>query len=167
MNWQPNIEGMNWFLENIWEKVAEKYQNITLKLAGKENKTVFGNKNLKNVHIFDFVENAQQFMNEHDIMVVPLLSGSGMRIKIMEGLALGKPIITTTIGAEGIEITNKENIFIADSSEEMVEIIELCATHVKKCEEMGKNARNLIENNYRQEIVAKELIALLNAVILQ
>jgi glycosyltransferase involved in cell wall biosynthesis len=163
MNWQPNIEGMTWLLENVWAKVAEKNPKLTLVLAGKGNKAIFGNKNLKNVQIFDFVESAQQFINEHDIMIVPLLSGSGMRIKIMEGLALGKPIITTTIGAEGIEITNRENIFIADTPEEMAETIEFCATHVKKCAETGKNARILIENKYAQEKITKNLVEFLNA----
>jgi len=161
MNWQSNIEGMTWFLENVWEKVAEN-SKISLTLAGKDNKAVFGKKNLKNVQILDFVESAQQFINDHDIMIVPLFSGSGMRIKIMEGLALGKPIITTTIGAEGIEITNKENIFIANTKKEMIETIMFCTNHIKKCEEIGKNARNLIENSYTQEIIAKELLAIIN-----
>jgi glycosyltransferase involved in cell wall biosynthesis len=162
MNWQPNIEGVNWFLKNVWEKIAERNPELTLVLAGKGNRAVFGNRNLKNVQVFDFVEDVQQFMNEHDIMVVPLLSGSGMRIKIMEGLALGKPIITTTIGAEGIEITDMENIFIADGSEKMIETIEFCATHLKQCEETGKNARKLIESKYVQEIITKKLMTSLN-----
>ena len=161
MLWQPNREGMAWFLENVWEKVADN-PKLTLVLAGKGNKNVFGNKNIENVQILDFVEDAQQFINAHDIMVVPLLSGSGMRIKIMEGMALGKPIITTSIGAEGIEITDKENIFIADTPEEMAAIINFCATHIKKCEETGKNARNLIEDKYAQEIIMKELMIFLN-----
>ena len=158
MNWQPNIEGMTWFLENVWKKVTEKHPQLSLALAGKGNKELFGNKNFGNVQVFDFVANAQQFMNEHDIMVVPLLSGSGMRIKIMEGLALGKPIITTTTGAEGIEITDKENIFIADTPEEMVQIIDFCVKNVKQCEETGKNARKLIENNYAQEKITPKLL---------
>jgi len=158
MNWQPNIEGMSWFLENVWEKVIEKHPNLTIALAGKGNKVIFENKNYKNVQIFDFVESAQQFINEHDIMVAPLLSGSGMRIKIMEGLALGKPIITTTIGAEGIEITDKKNILIADTPEEMIQTIDFCIHSVKKCEEIGKNARNLIENKYAKEVNIKSFL---------
>jgi len=165
MNWQPNIEGMTWFLENVWKKIAEKRPNLMLVLAGKGNQAIFGNKNLKNVQIFDFVENAQQFINEHDVMVVPLFSGSGMRIKIMESLALCKPIITTTIGAEGIEITDKENIFIANTPEEMIQTIEFCADHVRKCEEIGKNARKLIENSYAQEIIAKKLLVFLDTML--
>ena len=160
MNWQPNVEGISWFLENVWEKVAEKYPQISLSLAGKGNRALFAHKNLKNVHVFDFVDNAQQFMNEHDVMIAPLLSGSGMRIKIMEGMALGKPIITTTIGAEGIEITDRENILIADTPEEMAQMIAFCTNHVKKCEEIGKNARKLVENNYAQEIITKDLVAM-------
>jgi len=161
MNWQPNIEGMNWFLNNIWEKAVAKYPNIFLILAGKGNKKVFENKSYTNVQIFDFVEDAQQFMKDYDIMIVPLLSGSGMRIKIMEGMALGKPIITTTTGAEGIEITDKENIFIADTPEEMMQVIEYCRTHIEECETIGKNARQLVENRYNQEKITKDLIAIL------
>jgi glycosyltransferase involved in cell wall biosynthesis len=157
MNWQPNIEGMNWFLENVWKKVTEKHSTLSLALAGKGNKNFFSNKNYNNLQVFDFVENAQQFMNEHNIMIVPLLSGSGMRIKIMEGLALGKPVITTTIGAEGIEVTHNENIFIADTPEEMIQTIEFCRNNVEKCKEIGKNARKLIEKKYSKEIITKNL----------
>ncbi|MCL2434555.1 MAG: glycosyltransferase family 4 protein [Lentimicrobiaceae bacterium] len=161
MNWQPNIEGMIWFLENVWKKVVEKHPKLTLVLAGKGNKAVFDNKNLQNVQIFDFVENAQHFIKAHDIMIVPLLSGSGMRIKIMEGLALGKPVITTTIGAEGIGISHKENILIADTPETMIQIIDFCVNNTTKCTEIGKNARKLIETKYAKEIITEELTKIL------
>jgi glycosyltransferase involved in cell wall biosynthesis len=166
MNWQPNKEGMTWFLKNVWEKVSEKHPNLTLTLAGKGNQAFFDNKIFKNIKIFDFVEDAQQFMNEHDIMIVPLLSGSGMRIKIMEGLALGKPVISTPIGAEGIEIKDKENIFIADTPDEMIQTIDFCVHHVEKCEEMGKNARKLIEKKYTQVMITQDLITFIKNLIL-
>jgi len=166
MNWQPNIEGMNWFLTHIWEKITEKYPQLSLVLAGKGNKRLFEKKfSRSNVKIFDFVEDAQQFINEYDIMIVPLLSGSGMRIKIMEGLALGKPIITTTIGAEGIDISDKVNIFIADTPEIMIQTIDFCVNHIEKCEEIGKNARKLIENKYSQEVVTKDLMEFLKGIV--
>jgi len=161
MNWQPNREGMMWFLDNVWKSVADN-PKVSLTLAGKGNKDLFGNTNLKNVQILDFVDNAQQFINAHDIMIVPLLSGSGMRIKIMEGMALGKPIITTTIGAEGIEITDKENIFIADTPKEMVQAIEFCITHVNKCEEVGKCAQKLIASKYVQKIIVNKIFNFLS-----
>ena len=161
MNWQPNIEGITWFLEHVWEKVTEQYPQVTFVLAGKGNKAIFENRNFKNVQIFDFVEDAHQFMQAHDIMVAPLLSGSGMRIKIMEGLALGKSVITTTVGAEGIEVTDKEHIFIADTPETMLQTIDFCIHNVEKCEEIGRNARKLIEEKYAQEIITKDLMEIL------
>jgi glycosyltransferase involved in cell wall biosynthesis len=96
-------------------------------------------------------------MQDHDVMVAPLFSGSGMRIKIMEGMALGKPIITTTVGAEGIEITDRVNIFIADTPEAMMETIDFCVNNLQKCTEIGKNAKKLIETKYTQEIITQEL----------
>jgi len=164
MNWQPNKEGICWFLDNIWEKATAKYPNITLVLAGKGNAELFKSRTLKNVKVYDFVEDAQQFIKEHDIMLVPLLSGSGMRIKIMEGMALGKPIITTSIGAEGISVKDKENILIADSPEAMLDLLFFCIEHPEKCEEIGRNARQLIEDRYTQEKISKDLIAFLNTI---
>jgi glycosyltransferase involved in cell wall biosynthesis len=167
MNWQPNIEGMCWFLINVWEKIAEKYPQLSLAIAGKGNQAIFGNRKSKNLQIFDFVESAQKFMNEHDIMIAPLLSGSGMRIKIMEGLALGKPIITTTTGAEGIEVTDNENIFIANTPDEMIQTIIMCTENLLKFYEIGKKARKLVENRYTLEKVTKDLMALIRLLIKQ
>jgi glycosyltransferase involved in cell wall biosynthesis len=64
-------------------------------------------------------------MQENTIMIVPLLAGSGMRIKIIEGLALGKAIVSTSIGAEGIHAVHNESICIADSAQEFIDAVVL------------------------------------------
>jgi len=69
-----------------------------------------------NVLIVENVENGKAFFQQHQVMIVPLWSGSGLRIKIIEGMAYGKAIVSTSIGAEGISYTNRENILIADNA---------------------------------------------------
>jgi glycosyltransferase involved in cell wall biosynthesis len=90
-------------------------------------------------------------------MLVPLFSGSGMRVKIVEGLALGKPIITTSIGAEGIDITDGENIIIADDREtfykKLIELIEDSG----KAELLSFNSKKFAIENYYYIAVAKNL----------
>ena len=97
------------------------------------------------------------FMNSKQIMVVPLQSGGGMRVKIIEGMALGKMIIATAIAAEGIAYRNNVNIRIADSEDEFEQAINHCVTNKAFSDTIGKNARALVENNYDNREICKRL----------
>src|SRR5690242_15998440 len=81
---------------------------------------------LAGVDVVGEVEDAKAFMNSKAIMVVPLLSGSGMRIKIIEGMALAKTIVSTSIGAEGIHYINERNILIANDADSFAEAVLRC-----------------------------------------
>ncbi|HRD37448.1 MAG TPA: glycosyltransferase family 4 protein, partial [Bacteroidia bacterium] len=81
---------------------------------GRDMPEKFRKLNLPNVMVIEKVADSKTFYNEHEIMLVPLLSGSGLRIKIIEGMAYGKPIVSTAIGAEGIKYTHGKNILIAN-----------------------------------------------------
>ncbi len=72
------------------------------------------------------VPDAGSFINQHSIMVVPLLSGSGMRAKILEGMALGKVVLTTSVGLEGIEARHKKEVLVADTSKEFLDALNFC-----------------------------------------
>ena len=91
------------------------------------------------------------------MMIVPLFSGSGIRIKIIEGLAMGKTIISTTLGAEGIEYRNGENLLIANLPCEFYEMISISAGDRDLIERIGKEARKLIETKYDSKILIQKL----------
>jgi len=109
------------------------------------------------LHIIGEVKDAKAFMAENDIMIVPLLSGSGMRVKIIEGMAMGKPIISTSIGAEGIEYTKDENILIADTAEEFLLSIQKCMQNPDLMQSLGKNAHALVSEKYNNTLLAHKL----------
>ena len=109
------------------------------------------------VEVIGEVPDAAEFMGSKAVMIVPLFSGSGIRIKIIEGMALGKAIISTDIGAEGINYTNNENIKIANDPDGFLKAIEECFTSVDYCNQLGHNARELIKNEYSLEMVSKKL----------
>ncbi len=115
MDWIPNQEAVDWFLKNCWEKIYKVVPDCKFVIAGRNMPKRFTKLNLPNVSIIENVKNGKEFYNTHQIMLVPLLSGSGLRIKIIEGMAYGNAIVSTSIGAEGIKITSKKNIVIADS----------------------------------------------------
>ena len=104
-------------------------------------------------------------MLSKDIMIVPLLSGSGIRIKIIEGMALGKTIITTNIGAEGLDVTDGVNILIANTPEEYLEKIALCIKSPEICKIIGENARNYVALHHYDLSITNEIIAFYNSLL--
>lgn len=158
MNWQPNVEGMDWFLEEVWDTILDKYPDVTFTIAGRSIPKTFLEKKIKNFEIAGEVPNANDFMLSKDIMIVPLLSGSGVRVKIIEGMALQKVIISTSVGAEGLAVENGKNILIADTPEEFADAIEKCIKTPDLCTIIGENARSFVSLNHNNELITRKLI---------
>ena len=157
MDWLPNQYGLAWLLENVWSTFTAKQPSTKLHIAGRGMSKELTN--LKAVGVINNgeVADATIFMNTHKIMLVPLFSGSGIRVKIMEGMALGKCIITTSLGAEGISITNKENILIANTKEAFIAQMTFCYKQPLKASEIGAKAREFAKNNFSKEGVLQQL----------
>ena len=111
------------------------------------------------------VESAQDFMLAHDIMVVPLLSAGGMRVKIIEGMALGRVIISTKIGAEGIDYKDGENILIANDAKEFNEKLTWLKNNPEKLYEIGQNGKKLVETYYNNQRITEKLISFYDKVL--
>jgi glycosyltransferase involved in cell wall biosynthesis len=157
MDWMPNADGVNWFLEKIWTRVQMQHPDLKLYLAGRNMPEWMKQLTIKNVVVEGEVADSHKFINTKSIMIVPLSSGGGMRVKIIEGMALGKTIISTVIGAEGIEYENKKNILIANTELEFIEAINKCVTDKTYSDTICKNARILVENKYDNQKICKKL----------
>lgn len=158
MDWTPNVEGVNWFLESIWPEIHKKFPNANFYIAGRELPEEFYQNNIPNVHIVGEVEDAKKFINSNSIMIVPLLSGSGIRVKIIEGMALGKAIISTTIGAEGLNYKHKDNIWIADNLDSFIEALDHFNENSDEINRMGLSARKLVKEEYDEALIINNLV---------
>lgn len=158
MDWIPNLEGICWFLEKVWPDIHQRFPDLHYYLAGRHMPGWLMKKRIPNVEVVGEVENAQAFMCSKAILIVPLFSGSGIRIKIIEGMANGKPIISTTLGAEGIRYSREKNIFIADNPEEFIRCISTCVEDKVLSITVGRNARNLILTEYNRDLIISKLI---------
>ncbi len=149
LDWTPNQEGLIWFVDHCWAKIREIFPDLKFYIAGRNAPHWFKRKmNLPNIVFEGEVPDAYDFMNSKSIMVVPLFSGSGMRIKIIEGMALGKPIITTKIGTEGISTTSGENIVLAENEDEFVSAVSKLVNDYDFFEKIGKNAIEYIHEKF-------------------
>ncbi|HIP36446.1 MAG TPA: glycosyltransferase [Crocinitomix sp.] len=160
MDWMPNIEAINWFVNDIFPQLNNK--DITLNIAGKNMPKHLLNLNLKNFKANKEVKSAIEYMSKFDVMIVPLLSGSGMRIKIIEAMALGKTVITTSVGLEGIDAKNGKEVLVADSEEMFISQINFLSQNPEKNRMISENARCFIEKHHNSEIINKHLLDLYN-----
>jgi glycosyltransferase involved in cell wall biosynthesis len=149
LDWFPNQEGSVWFINNVWQKIHARYPEVKLYIAGR-NAPKWLIKKIKksgNIMFLGEVEDAYDFMVDKGIMIVPLFSGSGMRVKIIEGMALGKVIVSTAIGAEGIDIKHRENIIIADSADEFEKEVGNILENKSFFTKIGENAKRFVVEN--------------------
>lgn len=123
MDWEPNIQGINWFLQHVWPLILEKEPTASLTLAGKniDSYTLPACAMGKNIVIIPEVIDAKIFMKEHGIMLVPVVIAGGIRIKIIEGMSYGAPVISTITGAEGLNAEDGKEILTSKTAEEMAE----------------------------------------------
>ena len=158
MNWMPNIEGIKWFLNEVWPLISDALPELKFYLAGRGMPEWINNLNLKNVIVVGEVPDAYEFIQSKSISIAPLFSGSGIRIKIIESMALGRAVISTSIGAEGINYTDGKNIMIADDKESFLEAVITLYSNSGKSVKMGKNARELVLQQHNNELLVKQMI---------
>ena len=158
MDWMPNQEGIKWFIENVWIKLIKELPDLNFYLAGRNMPDWLKNIDIKGIIMLGEVENAIEFLRSKTVMIVPLLSGSGMRVKIIEGMACGNTIISTSIGAEGINVTDGESILIANKPEEFIEQIKKCINDPVLCRSIGIQAKMTVANEYNNNIITEKLV---------
>lgn len=162
MDWRPNQEGVEWFLENVWPLVIQKNDTLKFFLAGKNMPPRFNKYASPNVEVAGEVPDAKAFFLPLEVMVVPLLSGGGMRVKIIEGMGAGKAIVSTTIGAEGIGCEHGKNIMLADSPQLMADTILQCLENKDYAMQIGRNAKEFVKTHYATDAIIENLIDFYN-----
>ena len=159
LDWQPNVEGIEWFVWNVWNKYRTKHIGAKFRVAGRNANEEFEKFLISNgVDYYGELENVVDYYASGTILVVPLFSGSGMRIKIVEAMSAGKVVITTTLGTEGIATKNGKNIFVADNAEDFIACMEKIASDKCLYDEISVNARKFVVENYDNNIIASRLL---------
>jgi polysaccharide biosynthesis protein PslH len=158
MDWLPNQESVNWLLDKVMPIINDKLPDTKLYLAGRNMPQYYLQHQWKNVEVLGEVPDAAAFERGKSILVVPLLSGGGVRIKIFQAMAMGKTVITTSIGLEGIEAEPGHDVFVADTPESFAgKIIEI-VSKPEKIASTGVSARKLISEKYNRANLIADLL---------
>lgn len=165
MDWMPNIEAVEWYIKKIHPLFIAKCKDVPVYIAGRKMPAMFYKFASETLIVTGEVNNALEFQKGKSIMIVPLRSGSGIRAKIVEGLFLGKTIISTNIGAQGIRYSDRKNLIIADTESDFAEAMAKCARSSEFCQEIGSCARMLASEDHDYLKCAKTMIDFYETII--
>lgn len=165
LDWIPNQEGLKWFLKEVWPIIFQEFPTLEFHIAGRNTPKWIFQLAKKGIIVHGEVADAKSFLRRHPVTIVPLFSGSGMRVKILEGMALGSVVVTTTVGVEGIEVAKNHHVLIADSAEDFVKQLRYCITYPQKVLQMRKRAKDFIKTNYDNDKIAAQVLEVIEAAI--
>jgi glycosyltransferase involved in cell wall biosynthesis len=120
---------------------------------------------IPNVTVHGEVEDATEFIHRHSVMIVPLFSGSGMRVKIVEGMIMGKVIITTSLGKEGIQGEDHKHFLVADRAEDFIHAVSFCVEHPDQAMSISAQAQENASLQFDGGQAAQKILAIYESLL--
>ncbi len=120
LHYPPNAEGILWFAKEVFPAVLAAVPSACLTIIGKEPPAELTELNIPatNLEVTGYIDDPKPYLTETAAFIVPILAGGGMRVKILDAWKWGLPVVSTTVGAEGIQVTPQQDILIADSADD-------------------------------------------------
>jgi glycosyltransferase involved in cell wall biosynthesis len=156
----PNADGVRWFMREVFPLVRGKVPNAHLTILGpRPPKDIVGagHDYSQSITVTGYVPDLLPYFESAAVVVVPVRAGSGMRVRILEALALAMPVVTTTAGLEGIDANNEEHVLVADDPEGFAHGVVRLLQDSQFGRQLGQNGRRLIERKYDCRIALPEL----------
>lgn len=156
LHWPPNAAGIVWFAREVWPLVQQAVPEAQLTVIGKDPPEELSQLGLANVDVTGYADDVMPYLQETAVFVVPLHAGGGMRVKIVDGWSWGLPIVSTTIGAEGIGYTDGHDLLIADDDQMFAEATIKLLRDPSFAQTLGQNGRETLETHYDWRKIYKE-----------
>lgn len=156
MDWMPNEDAILYFAESILPRLKEEIPGVELRVVGRKPSERMRTlaKNTPEIVVTGEVPDIRPHVHSSSVYVVPLRIGGGTRIKIFEAMAMGKAVVSTPVGAEGLPVEHEENIVLAEKPEEFARQVARLLRDGSERERIGRAARRLVEQNYNWQSVA-------------
>lgn len=159
LNWFPNYDAVRYFCAGVLPRIAAEIPDVTLTIVGKrpEDKKIRDILSNPRVRLTGLIDDVRPAISEAAAYVVPLRIGGGTRLKILDALSMGKAIVSTSVGSEGLEIVHGEHLLVADDPEGFArEVIRVLRDH-ELARRLGEAGRRLVQRKYEWEVIAKDL----------
>lgn len=163
MSWAANVEGIHFLLDEVWPKLLAARPKLNAVIIGRNPPASLSDKIRERglaVTLTGFVDDIRPYVAESHVYVIPLFVGSGTRIKAFEAMAMGRPIVSTSLGIEGLAVTHGENFLRADTADEFVAHILSLLEDVALRGRIARSARMLVEEKFSWSEVARQFEAI-------
>jgi O-antigen biosynthesis protein len=150
----PNEHGITWFVEEIWSKIRESVNEVTLTIVGNAPPaSIQAWDGTNGIRVTGYVPDTTPYLNEASISIAPLLYGGGMKGKVTEALSFGIPVVTTSIGAQGFGIESGKHAMIADEADQFADAVIELLQNRHKADLIGKQGQELVARICSPEVV--------------
>ena len=149
LHWPPNSEGVLWFAREVWPQIAAEMPNALLTIIGKAPDFLLTAETpIPNMDVVGYVEDVTEYLAETAVFIVPLHAGGGMRVKIVDAWSWGLPIVSTTIGAEGVRYSDGGNLLIGDSADDFAAAVSCLLRDPELADRISCSGRRTAETTY-------------------
>jgi polysaccharide biosynthesis protein PslH len=153
-----NRDGVNYFVGEVFPLIEQRVPDIKLWIVGgTPPPEIRAYDERPNITVTGFVDDVRDYMAKAKVMVVPLLAGGGTRLKILEGLSYGVPTVSTSIGAEGIDVTHEQDILLADDAQRFADEVVRLLGDAELRRKLAQNGRRLVDQQYSWQAVGRSL----------
>ncbi|HOY16304.1 MAG TPA: glycosyltransferase family 4 protein [Haliscomenobacter sp.] len=159
LDWMPNQEALEWFIQKVWPLLRRHFPELVFEIAGRNAPAHFLKNKVPGIKFTGEVPDAAAFMAAHPISLAPMRSGSGIKVKVLEAMALERVVLGTTIALEGIPAQDGKEFFLANTPEEYVQQLLGLRENPHLARKLGKAARALVKREFDYRDVAKKLLA--------
>jgi sugar transferase (PEP-CTERM/EpsH1 system associated) len=160
MDYHANSEAVLWFCHEIWPRIAAEFPNLNFKIVGRNPPAAVQRLASDRIAVTGTVEDVRPYYHAAFAVLVPLRVGGGTRLKILEAMAAGVPVISTRLGAEGIAAEDGKQILLADTPADMAAAIRALLTQAGLAASLRDSARTLVETNYDWQVLGEKLAGL-------
>lgn len=153
LHWPPNAEGIVWFVRAVWPLIRQQAPNAVLTVIGKDPPAELQDTVLQNLDVTGYVDDPMPYLKKTAVFIVPLHAGGGMRVKILDAWRWGLPVVSSTIGAEGIAVENGENALLADTPEAFAQAVTSVLQNRTVADALAAKGRQTVETRYNWRTV--------------
>jgi sugar transferase (PEP-CTERM/EpsH1 system associated) len=167
MDWLPNEDAMFYFANEIFPLIRRRVPDATLCIVGRNpsNRLQDLATRVPNIQITGWVDDVRPYLSQRAVCIVPLRIGGGTRLKIFEAMSMGKAVVSTSIGAEGLPVKNVKHLLLADDPANFAESTLRLLGNASQRVHIGHAARHLVEENYSWVTVSKGFAEILENVV--
>jgi polysaccharide biosynthesis protein PslH len=159
MYWPPNIDGMQWFIREVYPSIRAAFPEVVLDVVGARppQDLLALNGNGQGINVTGYVKDPLPYLQQAGVFVVPLRAGGGMRVKILEALAQGLPVVSTSLGCEGIAVQDNRHVLLADTPAAFADAVVRLLRDRARADELGQAGRALMVSTYDYRLACRPL----------